>query len=534
MTTTLTPPESIGAEAAVLGAMLVSDPAPGRVIDEVRLEPDDFYFDRHRVIYRAMVQLHRAGKPCDQLTVVGALKEAGQQEEVGGEDYLFELSGNVSAPGNVQHHAEIVQRLAMEREALAIGAELAGGRLDAQAAAEKLRAVTRESGVGATSDRLERGGSWLLDTPEQCEPVWGVGDQVLWSKGEPLIIAGMQGVGKTTLAQEIALARCGVGESSLLGLPIAADPRPVLYIAADRPEQARRSFARMVEERDREKLDGTLIIWRGPPPVNVIEDPSSLARWVKSLGVRTTIMDSLKDLAVGLAEDAVGAAVNQAVQEVVAEGIEFAACHHQRKSQDGRKPKGLDDVYGSVWITAGAGSVVLLWGKPGDAYVELIHLKQPAAEVGPMEVCHDHERGVTTVPAPVDLVELARHGIEVKGAASRLFSADSPDKNQIERARRKLDRMVSDGLLDRHDPGRKKPVVYTTRTDHRVILRDDERVPSREASRPITQTQELAPRSITPPSTAHQAANGRPSDPLKGAADSDRDAPLAAKSGVDR
>jgi hypothetical protein len=34
-------------------------------------------------------------------------------------------------------------------------------------------------------------------------------------------------------------------------------------------------------------------------------------------------------------------------------------------------------------ITAGAGSVVLLWGAAGDPIVEWRHLKQPAAEVGP-------------------------------------------------------------------------------------------------------------------------------------------------------
>jgi hypothetical protein len=260
----------------------------------------------------------------------------------------------------------------------------------------------------------------------------------------------------------------------------------------------------------------------------VVSDPSSLARWVTGLGVGTVIMDSLKDLAVGLAEDAVGAAVNQAAQEVVAEGVEFAVCHHQRKSQDGRKPKSLDDVYGSVWITAGAGSVVLLWGQPGDAYVELTHLKQPAAEVGPMELCHDHERGVTTIPTPVDLVDLARHGIEVKDAARKLCSTDSPDKNQIERTRRKLERLTVDGKLDRHDPGGKKPVIYTACAGSRVIASDSEGDVSQEASRPITQTPDMAPQSITPSITAHHGANGRPSDPLKGAADPDRDTPLAA------
>ena len=522
------PSESVEAEEAVLGAMLVSDPAPGRVIDGVGLLPEDFYLDRHRTIHGAMIQLHRAGKPCDQLTVIAALKEAGQLEEAGGKNYPFELSEKVAAAGNVHYHAEIVQRLATERESRTIGAELAGGRLDPAEATEQLQALAVRAGEAATgSDRLERGGGYLLDLPEHREAVWGAGDQVLWSPGEPLMIAAPQGAGKTTLAQQIALARCGALEPRLLGLPVATDDSLVLYIAADRPEQARRSFARMIAEHDREMLDKGLLIWRGPPPVNVVADPPSLARWIKSTGAGTVIMDSLKDLAVGIAEDAVGAAVNQAAQEVVAGGIEFAACHHQRKSQDGRKPKSLDDVYGSTWLTAGAGSVVLLWGKPGDAYVELIHLKQPAAEVGPMEIFHDHDKGKTTVPAPVDLIDLARHGIEVKEAASKLYSTDSPDKNQIESARRKLERMTRDGLLDRHDPGNKNPVVYTACKRSSVIARDSHRDTSRELSRPITETPDLALQSITPPITGGHAPHEETVPPLKGgpipARDSDRE-----------
>ena len=45
----------------------------------------------------------------------------------------------------------------------------------------------------------------------------------------------------------------------------------------------------------------------------------------------------------------------------------------------------------------GAGSVVLLWGSAGDVLVELVHLKQPVAQVGPLRIDHDHNTGVTSV-----------------------------------------------------------------------------------------------------------------------------------------
>ena len=92
-------------------------------------------------------------------------------------------------------------------------------------------------------------------------------------------------------------------------------------------------------------------------------------------------------MAAPLSNDDVGSAVNRAIAGVIAQEIEFAGNHHQRKAtSENKKPTSLNDVFGSVWITAGAGSVILLWGEAGDPIVELTHLKQPADEVGPLEL----------------------------------------------------------------------------------------------------------------------------------------------------
>jgi len=48
------PPQNIEAEESVLGAMLVSEAALTRVIDEVSLSAGDSYLDRHRAIFAAI------------------------------------------------------------------------------------------------------------------------------------------------------------------------------------------------------------------------------------------------------------------------------------------------------------------------------------------------------------------------------------------------------------------------------------------------------------------------------------------------
>lgn len=299
-----------------------------------------------------------------------------------------------------------------------------------------------------TARTFTRGAEFILDASTHVPAVWGSGDEVLWAEGEPLLIAAPAGVGKTTVAGQLALARCGATPSpNVLGLPVEPDfERYTAYIAADRPRQAARSMRRMVKAVQRPALT-SLLVWEGPLPFSLVRDPAELAGWLRLHEVGTVLIDSLKDIAVGVADDQVGAAVGQALQHVVAAGIEVVVLHHQRKSQDGnRQPRSLDDVYGSTWITASAGSVLLLWGKAGDAVVELRHLKQPAGEVGPLEVVHDHLTGKSTVTEQVTAWEIVRGatdgGVTVAEVAQRLYGA-TPSREQVEKARRKLDSLVT-------------------------------------------------------------------------------------------
>jgi replicative DNA helicase len=300
-----------------------------------------------------------------------------------------------------------------------------------------------------------RPGGCLFDAPREIPAIWGKAEEVLWAQGEPLALVGGDGVGKTTLAQRLIRGRCGL-EDEVLGFAVAPEERKVLYVAADRPRQAHRSLRRMIELADRDTLDDKLLIWDGPLVKDVGLVPETLVRLAVEHDAGTLVIDSLKDIAVDLSGDDTGSRVARACQLVIAEGVEVLLLHHQRKqSAGGGQPRSISDVYGSRWITAMCGSVVMLCGEPGDAVVRLLHLKQPGEPVGPLSFRHDHPTGRVTVERGLDLVVLVERspsGVTAREVAEQMFGTASPPRNEIEKARRDLDKLV-EKMLIRKDPG---------------------------------------------------------------------------------
>src|SRR5665213_2057492 len=141
--------------------------------------------------------------------------------------------------------------------------------------------------------RARPGGS-ILDVAEIVESLWGTGHQSIWPEHEPFALCGPDGVGKTTVAQQLALALAGIRPPTLLGFDVAASERRVLYLACDRPAQVRRSFRRMVAEDDRAQLDDRLVIWEGPLPFDLAAEPDALLALVRRFGCVAVILDSLK------------------------------------------------------------------------------------------------------------------------------------------------------------------------------------------------------------------------------------------------
>lgn len=447
------PPHNLEAERDLLGTMLLSRDAIAAALDVCGSA--DFYKPGHGSIFEAIAALHARGETVAPTIIRDEAARNG--DDVLTED-LVSLIADAPATGSARRLAEIVAEKAACRrgmaEASAVVEALGSGDLAALGdGIGRLEAIRNATGP-RTRRYMADGASFVLDGSVELVPVWGRGDDVPWAAGEPLLIGGPPGVGKTTLALQLVAGRLGIVDE-VLGYPVAPGRR-LLYLALDRPRQIERAMRRLFGEEHRDLLAERLVVWKGPLPADIGKVPTTLLELAQDAGADTVVTDSLKDAASKLADDEVGGNVNRAHQHLVANGIEALSLHHQRKGQGGAKPTSLEDVYGSTWLTAGAGSVLLLWGAAGDPIVELRHLKQPAGEIGPLKVEHDHLTGRSTVyRGQIDTLRVLRNGgargVTSVEIARLMFECEKPSDNQRKKAQRQLDRLVNDGHAKKED-----------------------------------------------------------------------------------
>jgi replicative DNA helicase len=113
------PPQNLEAEESVLGAMMVSEGAIAPVILDVRLKEEDFYRERHRIVFRAVKRLYERGDPVDSISVAELLTQSGELSDAGGREVVTQLPNMVPAPGNAGHYAQIVKQNGLLRRLLA-------------------------------------------------------------------------------------------------------------------------------------------------------------------------------------------------------------------------------------------------------------------------------------------------------------------------------------------------------------------------------------------------------------------------------
>ena len=111
------PPQSLEAEQSVLGSLILDRDAIIKIADIITAE--DFYEDKHRVIYNAIIKLYDERESIDILTVSNKLEDGSSLEKIGGASYLTTLVNSVPSSAHIVHYANIVRRKGTLRRLIA-------------------------------------------------------------------------------------------------------------------------------------------------------------------------------------------------------------------------------------------------------------------------------------------------------------------------------------------------------------------------------------------------------------------------------
>ena len=212
-------PQSQEAERAVLAAVLL-EPTLLPVIS-ARLKSDDFFLPRHRLVYQAMLDLQGQLVEIDLRTLQACLEQRAQLEAAGGLAYLATLDADLPDLSRVDAYGEIVKERSVRRRLIEASSEiirdcLEGGLMAQEALGKAEQAILSlgEESIQRGFSRLhpvleetvheleDRPGSSLIGIPSGFREFDRMTHGL--NRGNLIIVAGRPGMGKTSLALNIA------------------------------------------------------------------------------------------------------------------------------------------------------------------------------------------------------------------------------------------------------------------------------------------------------------------------------------------
>ncbi|MCZ6596014.1 MAG: replicative DNA helicase [Planctomycetota bacterium] len=215
-------PHNEEAERALLGALLLDSERVAEVGEVV--EARDFFNRRHAILFETLVAIAERNVPIDFISVGEALEAKGSLREVGGLEYLGDLTASVTSSAHSTHHAQIVSDTACLRGLIREATEIVSQAYDTRPDGESVKRLLddseqrifglarREEGTSAepiakaiteTFRRIDasthRGGLTGLPTGfvDLDQKLCGL------NAGELIVIAGRPSMGKTAFGLNI-------------------------------------------------------------------------------------------------------------------------------------------------------------------------------------------------------------------------------------------------------------------------------------------------------------------------------------------
>lgn len=227
-------PSAIDAERSLLGAVLVNNNAFLSISEAI--QPEDFYLDANRHIYRAMQKIYDRKRTIDLITMQEELLQAGQLENVGGIANLSSLMDGIPHLLNFEHYIDLVKDRSLLRQAIGAANKIMADCFDRADSAAEILERAEESIFRLAERRVKNGFVRLRDLTlgaqrlieklhNEREMVTGLQtgftdlDMITsgLQAGDLVVIAARPSMGKTALALNIA-AHAGIKRGHAVGI----------------------------------------------------------------------------------------------------------------------------------------------------------------------------------------------------------------------------------------------------------------------------------------------------------------------------
>jgi len=219
-------PQNIEAEAALLGALMIDN----RLVEDVqlKLKAHHFFEPLHGRIYDSILKLTDRNMIANPVTLRPSFEADEAMKELGGPSYLATLTGSGAAIIGAKDFASQVYDLALLRALIGVGRELVEGALDTsedvapleqiERAETELYKVAEEGGAEGKAKSFGEATKLAVEMAEKAlnsgghlsgitTGLEGINAKVGGlHKSDLVILAGRPGMGKTSLATNIAFA----------------------------------------------------------------------------------------------------------------------------------------------------------------------------------------------------------------------------------------------------------------------------------------------------------------------------------------